>query len=45
VKKKVFVLIMVLATVLVFGSGTAMADGDAILFPYWVSGGGYATFV
>jgi hypothetical protein len=45
VKKKVFVLIMVLATLLIFGSGTAMADGDAILFPYWVSGGGYATFV
>jgi hypothetical protein len=45
VKKKVFVLIMVLATVLVFGSGTAMAEGDAILFPYWISGGGYATFV
>jgi hypothetical protein len=43
VKKKVFVLIMVLATVLVFGLGTAMAD--AILFPYWQSGGGYATFV
>jgi hypothetical protein len=44
VKKKVFVLIMVLATVLVFGLGTAMAQ-DVILFPYWVSGGGYATFV
>jgi hypothetical protein len=44
VKKKVFVLIMVLATVLVFGLGTAMAQ-DAILFPYWISGGGYATFV
>jgi hypothetical protein len=44
VKKKVFVLIMVLATVLVFSLGTAMAQ-DAILFPYWISGGGYATFV
>jgi hypothetical protein len=43
VKKKVFALIMVLATVLVFGLGTAMAQ-DAILFPYWISGGGYATF-
>jgi hypothetical protein len=43
VKKKALVLIMVLATILVFSIGTAMAD--AILFPYWQSGGGYATFV
>jgi hypothetical protein len=43
VKKKVLVLITVLAALLVFGLGTAMAD--AILFPYWQSGGGYATFV
>jgi hypothetical protein len=43
-KKKLLVLIMVLATLLVFGSGTALA-GDGILFPYWISGGGYATFV
>jgi hypothetical protein len=47
VKKKVFVLIMVLATLFVFSSGTAMAgsSNDGILFPYWISGGGYATFV
>jgi hypothetical protein len=44
VKKKVLVLITVMAALLVFGSGTAMAT-DAILFPYWISGGGYATFV
>jgi hypothetical protein len=43
-KKKVFVLIMILATLLVFSLGTALA-GDAILFPYWISGGGYATFI
>jgi hypothetical protein len=43
-KKKLLVLIMVLATLLVFGSGTALA-GDGILFPYWISGGGYATFI
>jgi hypothetical protein len=43
VKKKALVLITVLAALLVFGIGTAMAD--AILFPYWQSGGGYATFV
>jgi hypothetical protein len=47
VKKKVFVLIMVLATFLLFSFGTALANGgtDGILFPYWISGGGYATFV
>jgi hypothetical protein len=43
VKKKALVLITVLAALLVFGLGTAMAD--AILFPYWISSGGYATFV
>jgi hypothetical protein len=47
VKKKVFVLIMVLATLFVFGLSTAMAipGNDGILFPYWISGGGYATFI
>jgi hypothetical protein len=47
VKKKVFVVIMALAALFVFGSGTAMAQigNDGILFPYWISGGGYATFI
>jgi hypothetical protein len=46
VKKKVLVLITILATLLVFSFGTASAQWqDAILFPYWVSGGGYATFI
>jgi hypothetical protein len=47
VKKKIFVLIMVLATFILFSSGTAMArlGNDGILFPYWISGGGYATFI
>jgi hypothetical protein len=46
-KKKALVLITVLAALLVFGLGTAMAQigNDAILFPYWISGGGYATFI
>jgi hypothetical protein len=46
-KKKVFVLIMALAALFIFSSGTAMAQtgNDGILFPYWVSGGGYATFI
>jgi hypothetical protein len=44
VKKKALVLITVLAALLVFGIGTALA-ADGILFPYWISGGGYATFV
>jgi hypothetical protein len=42
-KKKVFISIMFLAALLLFSSGTATADG--ILFPYWISGGGYATFI
>jgi hypothetical protein len=43
-KKKALVLITVMAVLLVFGLGTAMAQ-DGILFPYWISGGGYATFI
>ena len=42
-KKKLLVLTMTLAILLVFSFGTALAD--AILFPYWISGGGYATFI
>jgi hypothetical protein len=43
-KKKVFVLITVLATFFIFSLGNALAI-DHVLFPYWISGGGYATFV
>jgi hypothetical protein len=44
VKKKILVLITVLATLFIFSLGNALAR-DHVLFPYWISGGGYATFV
>jgi len=42
-KKGVVIVAVVLATVLLLGLGTAMAR-DAILFPYFKSGGGDVTF-
>ena len=47
-KKGVLIVTVVLAVVLLLGLGTAMAQqlqyGDAILFPYFKSGGGDVTF-
>ena len=42
-KKVKFMVVAVLAMVLVFGVGSAMAR-DAILFPYFATGGGNVTF-
>jgi len=42
-KKSVVIVTVILATVLLLGLGTAMAR-DAILFPYFTSGGGNVTF-
>ena len=42
-KKGVLIITVILATVLLLGLGTAMAR-DAILFPYFKSGGGDVTF-
>jgi len=42
-KKGVLIVTVILATVLLLGLGTAMAR-DAILFPYFTSGGGNVTF-
>ena len=42
-KKGVVIVTVVLATILLLGLGTAMAR-DAILFPYFTSGGGDVTF-
>jgi len=43
-KKGVLIITVILATVLLLGLGTAMAR-DAILFPYFKSGGGDVTFL
>jgi len=42
-KKGIVIVTVVLATILLLGLGTAMAR-DAILFPYFTSGGGSVTF-
>ena len=42
-KKSIVIVTVILATVLLLGLGTAMAR-DAILFPYFTSGGGNVTF-
>jgi len=42
-KKSIVIVTVVLATILLLGLGTAMAR-DAILFPYFTSGGGDVTF-
>ena len=42
-KKSIVIVTVILATVLLLGLGTAMAR-DAILFPYFTSGGGDVTF-